>query len=261
MASPIPAGDSPAVSGFNAPDASVAEVYRAYGAFFHLAVSLGRSDLAHQLVLCEPLSIAGEAPLIAAGIASAASLCIEPNPASVRQSIRSGAIDFTVNNLDEALRALKNEIRKGLSIAICLEGDPQPVIAEMIERGVQPDVLCRSSLSADPLPAVFLERGSRSLSLKEEHLPESLIDTFWQVRQLPGKWLPMVDELVASSLPPEDTLRRNWLKRAPRYLGRALRTSRYLPMSESERGRCEELLHAALAEEKWVGVEVHFRSK
>jgi hypothetical protein len=81
------------------------------------------------------------------------------------------------------------------------------------------------------------------------------------VQQLPGKWLPMLDDLVASLLPSDDTLRRNWLKRAPRYLSRALRTSRYLPLSEREKALFEELLNSARAEKKWAGVEVDFRSK
>lgn len=195
---------------------------------------MGRADLAHHLVMCEPLSVAGEAPMIAASIASAGTLCIEPDAAAVRQSIRSGAIDFTVNTLDEALRALKNELRKGLSIAVCLEGDPQEILPEMFERGVQPDVVCCSP-ALDGARAAFVERGARVIDLGKTEQGPGLAEARWHVNLLPGKWLPRVDDAIAAVLPEDDTVRRNWLRRAPRYLGRALRIGRYLPMTRQER--------------------------
>jgi urocanate hydratase len=235
------------------------EIYRAYSAFMALAHSLGRPDLSHQLVLCQSLSIAGEAPLIAASIASAGTLCIEPDPSAVRQSIRSGAIDFTVNNLDEALRALKNELRKGLSIAICLEGNPANVMAEMEDRGVQPDLLCISS--APEISALkFAERGARLLDLAQiaSTLHEMVEMNWWTVTQ-PGKWLPMLDDLVAACIPAEDSLRRSWIKRAPRYLGRSLRTKRYLPMSFEETRRCVQAFQDQIRGETWQGIEAYFQ--
>jgi hypothetical protein len=250
MASPTPAG-------------SVADVYRAYSALMQSAAREGRPDLAHQLILCQPLSIAGEAPLVAAGIAAAAVLCIEPDSTAVRHSIRSGAIDFTVNNLDEALRALKNELRKGLSIAVCLEDDPEQILLQMAERGVQPELLCTFG-EVDAGLAVFVEHGARTVDLGriyQQLSPSGLIEASWHVSELPGKWLPMLDEAVASCLPVDDYERKNWLRRAPRYVGRPLRTKRYLPMTAAEIRCCEGIFQGELDGGPWKGLEVHFKSE
>jgi hypothetical protein len=249
MASLIPAG-SPV---FNTQETKVSDVYRAYLAFSALAGTLGHADLSHRLVLCEPLSIAGEAPLIAASIASAGTLCIEPDPAAVRHSIRSGAIDFTVNNLDEALRALKNELRKGLSIAICLEGSPATVLTEMEDRGVQPDVLC--SVAVDAAMEKFVERGAAVLNRANNPSLEGMVEMNWWAATQPGKWLPLLDDLVAACIPVEDSVRRNWISRSPRYLGRTLRTKRYLPLTIEETQRCLEAFRQEMQGERWQGIE------
>ena len=46
-----------------------------------------------------------------------------------------------VNNLDEALRILKNEVRKKQPVSVCLEGDLAATLHEAVERGLQPDLL------------------------------------------------------------------------------------------------------------------------
>jgi len=50
--------------------------------------------------------------LFAANIAGVASLAASDDPATQRQAIREGVVDFCVNSLEEALRILKNEVRK-----------------------------------------------------------------------------------------------------------------------------------------------------
>ncbi len=83
----------------------------------------------------------GDALLIAASIAGAASLVLETRVEMVRHCVRNGIADFAVKTLDEALRILKNEIRKRQPIAVLLERQPADVLAEMVERGAQPDLL------------------------------------------------------------------------------------------------------------------------
>ena len=238
---------------------AVADVYLCYLALCELARSLDgdRRNLSHQLVLCEPISLAGEAPIIAASIASAASITIESDPSAVRQGTRGGAIDFTVNNLDEALRALKNEIRKGLSIAVCLEGNPQQMLVQMAERGVQPDVICCSG-EPGALLRPFLDREARVVDPTKTPAVSGTIDTTWRVQQLPGKWLPLIDELVASCLPDDDDARRTWLKRAPRYLDRLLRSQRYLPLTDEEMAAVRDALQERRDDAEWAGVDVAF---
>jgi len=245
----------------------LAQVYGAYAALRGMATRLGDRDLAHRLVLCEAPSAAGDVPLIAASIASAGSLCIEPSPEAVRASMRSGAIDFAVTNLDEALRALKNELRKGLSIAVCLEADPGKVVPQMIERGVQPHILCQSA-QPDGALRTFIERGALVLALNGAGTADALDarqagreELHWSVSSLPGKWLPMVDEIVASCLPTQDHTRREWLQRAPRYLGRATRTRRYLALTNPELHRLEETLREEMVDPRWNGLHLEFDSR
>ena len=56
--------------------------------------------------------------------------------AAQKQAIRDGVADFLVNSLDEALRILKNQLRKRETVAVCVGLAPADVEREMKERGV-----------------------------------------------------------------------------------------------------------------------------
>src|SRR5437764_6571955 len=56
-----------------------------------------------------------------------------------------------VNSLDEALRILKNSIRKKEAISVGLVGNCADVIPELAERGVLPDILTDQTSAHDPL--------------------------------------------------------------------------------------------------------------
>ena len=80
----------------------------------------------------------GRALVVAANIAGAASLVATADRAAQKQAIRLGVADFLVNSLDEALRILKNQLRKRETVAVCLGVAPDAVAREMRERGVLP---------------------------------------------------------------------------------------------------------------------------
>ena len=80
--------------------------------------------------------------MVAGNIAGAASLAATADPVAQKQAIREGVVNFLVTSLDEALRILKNEIRKRETVAVCVAASPQAVAAEMLERGVLP-ICCR----------------------------------------------------------------------------------------------------------------------
>src|ERR1700748_3178765 len=101
----------------------------------------GTGSLAGRLLLIDGLAHEGDALLIAASIAGAASLVLETGTEAVRHCVRNGIVDFAVTSLAEALRILKNEVRKRQPIAVLLERQPMSVLAEMVERGAQPDML------------------------------------------------------------------------------------------------------------------------
>jgi urocanate hydratase len=175
------------------------------------------------LLLYSGLDRDGIALAMASNVASAASLGIEPDPARAKGGLRRAVCDFVVNHLDEALRILKNEIRQERGVSVVLIGEVQPMVAQMVERGVQPDVL------AFPVPEL-IERGARLLAVGIE---DGLDPVIWSVEKDALRWLPLLDSLAAESLKDHDA-RIRWLEAAPRYLGRELAETRYLPMTSAE---------------------------
>jgi len=177
------------------------------------------------LLLYGGLDYEGIAVAMAANVAGAASLGIEADAERAKQALRAGVCDFVVNNLDEALRILKNEIRKKRSVSVVLVGDAREMVAEMVERGVQPEIV--AGHTADP--------SCRSGSMETLVGPGEGVS--WSVEQEPIRWLPVMDRLAAKALDSADATtlaRRRWIEAAPRYLGRALAGERYLRMSTAE---------------------------
>jgi hypothetical protein len=183
----------------------ILRVERIYAALVGSAGSAeaGEPGLGGKLLYAGELDTYGRALLVAGNIAGAASLAAAADLAARKQTIRDGVADFLVNSLDEALRILKNEIRKRETVAVCVAGAPVAVEREMAERGVLPDLLPRNELpsAADG---------------------EALVA--WSVAASPAQWLPKLDALAidcfsASEGHKADAARR-WLRLAPRYLGR-----------------------------------------
>jgi urocanate hydratase len=177
----------------------------------------------------------GIATAVAANIAGAASLGVDANAARVKVALRQGLCDFMVNSLDEALRILKNQIRKKEPVAVVLMGDPERVAAEMLDRGVQPDLLA-CGLQAE----AFVERGAKVLPAAVA-MCDSLVVT-WSVSQDAAKWLPRVDAIAIAALQDESDARAKWIRLAPRYLQRSLSHERYMRMGAEELVRFVELL-------------------
>jgi urocanate hydratase len=213
---------------------SVAHVRAHYAALCAAASShFGTGSLAGRLLLIDGLAHDGDALLIAASIAGAASLTLETQTEAVRHCVRNGIVDFAVITLDEALRILKNEIRKQQPIAVLLEREPAGVLAEMAERGAQPDMLRWAA--PDPAIDTLRERGARPLPPPLEKAPDPGRDVRWRAGEGGSAVLRQLDMLASQVIPPGDAERQNWIARAPRYLPRALRLERRVAMSEKER--------------------------
>src|ERR1035437_3667290 len=82
-------------------------------------------SLGGKLLYTGPLDAQASALLVAANIAGAASLTVSAEAAAGKQAIRDGVVDFLVTSLDEALRILKNEIRKRETVAVCVALAPE----------------------------------------------------------------------------------------------------------------------------------------
>jgi len=174
----------------------------------------------HQRTLGGKLLYAGEldgkgrALLVAGNIGGAASLAATADVAAQRQAIHDGVADFLVTSLDEALRILKNEIRKRETVAVCVAAAPEAIEREMLERGVLPDLLRPGSAEFAPL----LRQGARQIQLPSDKNDEIFL--IWRVAAAPAQWLPKLDDRALNLLQQDDWGARRWLRLAPRYLGR-----------------------------------------
>ncbi len=151
--------------------------------------------------------------LRAANIAGAASIAVCADAAVLRKAMREGAIDFVVNSLDEALRILKNQIRKKQPVAVGVVAAPDGVLEEMLARGVQPD-LFRAELATAPNMATFVARGARRIEMQSAERRCSVISISPDWTRPASEF----DSMLVDSLDPGDSVNRRWLRLSSRYL-------------------------------------------
>lgn len=159
--------------------------------------------LGGQLFYAGELDERGRQLVVAGNVAGAATLCATADVQAQKRAVREGVIDFLVTSLDEAVRILKNQIRKRETVAVCVGIQPAAVELQMVERGVQPDVR-RVDVSA----------GTKGLARRQ-------VLVTWQVEAAPVIWMPKLDGLALECIDPEDGLARRWIRLAPKYLGRS----------------------------------------
>ena len=109
------------------------------------------SDLAGKLVASGGMGGMGGAQPLAATLNGAAYLGIDVDPERIKRRVKTGYCDMMVNDLDEALRILKNAVRKREAVSVGLIGNCADVIPELEKRGVVPDILTDQTSAHDPL--------------------------------------------------------------------------------------------------------------
>jgi Urocanase Rossmann-like domain len=194
----------------------------------------------------------------AVSIAGGTALVLDPDAAAVKAVFRQGGVDFVVNTLDEALRVLKNEIRKHRPLSVALKGDVQHILTEMAERGVLPDlqiVIIDGRIAAEvptrPSPQQALqslqENGIKSLHLQtdlhgmvipSEEAADWLSQHGWNETLLPSDQAgntvaARTTDAHIEMLPTSDHIRGNWIERISKYQ-RDARTTRLVWMTEKE---------------------------
>jgi len=108
-------------------------------------------SLEGKLVVSGGMGGMGGAQPLAATMAGAAFLGIDVDAERIKKRLKTGYCDFMVNNLDEALRILKNAVRKKEAVSVGLVGNCADVIPELASRGVVPDLLTDQTSAHDPL--------------------------------------------------------------------------------------------------------------
>jgi len=121
------------------------------------------ADLAGKLVVSGGMGGMGGAQPLAATLNGAAFLGIEVDPERIKKRLKTGYCDVMVNSLDEALRILKNAVRKREAISVGLIGNCADLIPELAKRGVVPDLLTDQTSAHDPIGG-YIPKG---VSLEE----------------------------------------------------------------------------------------------
>jgi urocanate hydratase len=106
--------------------------------------------LAGRLVISGGMGGAGGAMPLAANWHGAAFLGIDPNEERIKRRVKTGYCDLLVNNLDEALRILKNAVRKRETASVGLIGNCAELLPQLARRGVVPDLLTDQTPADDP---------------------------------------------------------------------------------------------------------------
>jgi urocanate hydratase len=108
-------------------------------------------DLAGKLVVSGGMGGMGGAQPLAATMNGAAFLGIDVDPERIKRRVKSGYCDVMVTELDEALRILKNAVRKREAASVGLVGNCADLIPELARRGVVPDLLTDQTSAHDPV--------------------------------------------------------------------------------------------------------------
>jgi urocanate hydratase len=203
-------------------------------------------------ILSLGLNPEGAALSVAANIAGAVSLAIDNDPAHLREVVRTGAVDFTVTTLDEAVRAMKNEVRKHTPLSVALNADPIPTLAEILERGLAPQLfaaflpahprITEAAANLHTLGATLIDFTTSPQPIPGFQSSQSILDSLledqgWTLQTFTFSTpaaLRTFDAKALDLMPPGDTLRRRWLESAPRILQRQRPPHRTLWLTQSE---------------------------
>ena len=121
------------------------------------------SDLAGKLVLSGGLGGMGGAQPLAATMAGAVFLGVEIDPSRVQRRLETRYLDEVAPDLDTALRRAEDYKAKRLARSIAVVGNAADVYAELVRRGVAPDLVTDQTSAHDPLVG-YIPQG---LSLSE----------------------------------------------------------------------------------------------
>jgi len=223
----------------------IARVAHAYASLIHFASSDSAPSLGGKLLYTGELDEPGRILATAGNISGAATLAASANATTLRHAMRNGAIDFVVNSLDEALRILKNEIRKRETVSVAVSLAPETIVNEMLACGVLPDLLPSLQAStAESALATFITQGARCLTPPPSQSTRKFL--IWQIPAEYTQRPAAFDELLAKHLPPHDHVAHRWLRQSPRYLGPHSRRLRSLDCDEETKSKLINLFGSPL---------------
>ncbi len=146
------------------------------------------SDLAGRFVLSGGLGGMGGAQPLAATMAGGVFLGIEIDPSRVQRRLDTRYLDEVAPDLDTALRRVDEYKAKKQARSIALVGNAADVYAELVKRGITPDLVTDQTSAHDPLngyvpqgltleqaaelrkraPEEYVQRANRSMAVQVE---------------------------------------------------------------------------------------------
>ena len=109
----------------------------------------------------------GGAQPLAAVMAGACCLAVECNPDSIDFRLRTKYVDEKAETLDEALEMVERWTATGEAKSVGLLGNAADVFAELVERGVHPDLVTDQTSAHDPING-YLPQGWTMAQWKEK---------------------------------------------------------------------------------------------
>ncbi len=122
-----------------------------YETFAAIARQRFGGSLAGRLVVTAGLGGMGGAQPLAVTMNEGLALCVEVDLQRIERRIASGYLDERAGSLDDALQRLEAARAEGRALSIGLLGNAAEVLAELVEKGVEVDVVTDQTSAHDPL--------------------------------------------------------------------------------------------------------------
>src|SRR3954453_6973085 len=117
----------------------------------HFASASGTATLAGRWVLTAGLGgMGGAQPLAVTGNGGAV-LCIEVDPARAQRRKDNGYLDDIADDLDDGLARVQAAAREGRALSVAVVANAADVFAELVRRGISPDVVTDQTSAHDAL--------------------------------------------------------------------------------------------------------------
>lgn len=108
-------------------------------------------DLSGKWILTGGLGGMGGAQPLAATMAGASMIAVECQPSRIEYRMRTGYLDTQAGTLDEALEIVERSHKEGKPISVGLLGNAAEIYPEILESGIQPDVVTDQTSAHDPV--------------------------------------------------------------------------------------------------------------
>ena len=125
-------------------------------------VEMGRQhyggDLSGRWILTAGLGGMGGAQPLAATMAGASCLAVECQPSRIEFRLRTGYVDKSAKDLDEALAIIDRSCKARKPVSVALLGNAAEILPEILRRGVRPDCVTDQTSAHDPING-YLPKG------------------------------------------------------------------------------------------------------